>query len=86
MVRRPNIKPGDWIRIGTVKAVVSVVRPENSKLGDLEVVFNPRKPTNHDVEWTGDEWTFAKRGDFGGYADRYPRLSLFVQQLRANRH
>ena len=48
--------------------------------------FDPEKPTNHDVEWTGDKWALCKRSDFGGYADRYPRLSAFVLTLKAGRH
>ncbi len=83
MVERPNVKPHDWIKVGNVPCVVAVVREPNDRMGDLEVVFDPKKPTNHDVEWTGREWSFCKRSDFGGYADRYPRLSAFVRTLKS---
>jgi hypothetical protein len=86
MAPRPDIKPGDWIRIGNTDCVVAVVRAAGDQFGDCEVVFNPTKPTNHDVEWTGEDWAFAKRGDFGGYAEKYPRLRAFVQTLKKGRY
>ena len=88
MVDRPNVNPFDWIKVEGTPCVVAVVRnPDHVKFsGDLEVVFDPKKPTNHDVEWNGQEWVFCKRGDFGGYADRYPRLSAFVNTLKAGRY
>lgn len=88
MVVRPNVKPHDWIVVENVDCVVAMVRdPEFAQIfGELEVVFDPKKPTSHDVEWTVGAWTFCKRSDFGGYADRYSRLSAFVRTLRAGRY
>ena len=82
MSSRPNIKPGDWIHIGSVKAVVAAVREPGDSFGDCEVVFRPDKPTNHDVEWVDGKWQFAKRPDCGGYAEKYPRLRQYVDQLK----
>jgi hypothetical protein len=85
MAECPAVKPGDWIKVGNLDCVVAVVRqPELvAALGDLEVVFDPKMPTNHDVEWNGEAWVFCKRPDFGGYADRHSRLSGAVSILRA---
>ncbi len=85
MAERPSVKSGDWIKIGNLDCVVADVRqPEFvAALGDIEVVFDPRKPTNRDAEWNGEAWVFCKRPDFGGYADRYSRLAWVVGILRA---
>ena len=61
MADRPAVKPGDWIRIGSVDCVVSTVRPPNDEWGDCEVAFDPEKPTNADVKWTGDAWQFVEK-------------------------
>ncbi len=82
MSDRPTVKPGDWITIGQTLAVVAKLRERGSFSGDCEVVFNPQKPTNHDVVWTGENWEFAKRRDFGGYADKYSRLREYVLILK----
>ncbi|HWX13343.1 MAG TPA: hypothetical protein VNY06_00445 [Methylocella sp.] len=82
MAERPPINPGDWITVGEIRAVVSAVREPDNFSGDCEVVFNPQKPTNHDVVWTGEKWRFAERSDFGGYADKYPRLRQYVSILK----
>ena len=86
MTERPHINPGDWIRVGSLDCVVSMVRPPDHSFGDCEVVFDPSKPTNRDVEWTGDAWRFVETGDFGGYADKYERLSAYVQTLKRGRY
>ena len=85
MSLRPQLKPYDWIRIGQVDCVVALVREEGDSSGDCEVVFNPKNPTNHDVEWDGDKWVFCKRNDFGGYAEKYTRLQEAVHRLRVGR-
>lgn len=86
MTTMPNIKPGDWIEVGFIDAVVSVIRPPDHHMGaQCEVVFDASKPTNHDVRWNGSTWEFIKSGDEGGYADKYPRLREYVAILKAGR-
>lgn len=85
MAERPKIKPGDWIRVGNRDCVVANVREPGHALGDCEIVFDSSKPTNRDVVWDGNEWKFVKSGDFGGYADNYPRLSEYVRILKHGR-
>jgi hypothetical protein len=85
MADRPSIKLGDWIRVESVDCVVAYLRPPNDAFGDCEVVFNPSKPTNLDVKWTGDSWEFAKGGDYGGYAEKYGRLQPYVAILKSRR-
>ena len=89
--QRPEIKPGDWIEIGktgiaarpTTDAVVSIAKPEL-----IEVVYlqRPNQAVNQDVMWVDDHWEFASTGDYGGYAERYDRLSGYVAQLYQGRH
>ncbi len=82
MSSRPDINPGDWIRIGNTLCVVSLVRDPGDTLGDCEVVLDEDKPANRDVCWKDDDWHFVPSGDFGGYADRIPRLAPYVAQLK----
>ncbi len=86
MNTRPNIQPGDWITIGQTSCVVANVLEPGNPLGDCEVVFNPSKPANLEARWNGEGWEFVKTGEFGGYADRYPRLALYVAKLKRGRY
>ena len=72
--------------MGSCDCVVSVVHPPDYSFGDCEVVFNPSKPTNQDVKWTGDAWQFFETGVGGGYADKYDRLKLYVHKLKMGRY
>ena len=86
MPDRPDIKPGQWIRVGRRDCVVARVRESGHVFGDCEVIFDESKPTNSDIEWDGNEWKFAERGsDYGGYADRYSRLDEYVRILKRGR-
>jgi hypothetical protein len=86
MTDRPKVSPADWIYIGKLAAVVAVVRPVGDPLGDCEVVFDPKKPTNRDVKWTGERWEFVESGDYGGDADKYQRLAPYVARLKNPAH
>jgi hypothetical protein len=90
MVDLPKVSPGDWIRVGKegrVDAVVCTVFDELSPQGaSIEVVYlDGNKAINEDVKWVGTHWDFAIEGPCGGYADKYSRLQLYVQILRAGR-
>jgi len=50
MSEAPKIKPGDWITVGTISCVVSIVYPPNSDSGVCLAVFDKNKPTTHDVD------------------------------------
>ena len=78
MSKIPLIKPEDWIYVGKVHCVVATLRDN----GECEVVFNNQKPTNRDARWNGTAWEFSPSVDFGGYADKYPRLRKYVQILK----
>jgi hypothetical protein len=79
------VKLGTWISVEGIDCVVSRLRSRNACAGDCEVVFNPSKPINIDVRWTGGAWEFVKAGDFGGYADKYDRLRQYVAILKGGR-
>ena len=82
----PRLVPGEWVRIGNLDCVVATIYPPDNPFGHYcEVVFNPRKPTNHNVVWDGDRLKLAETGDYGGYADNYPRLSEIVSILKRGR-
>ena len=86
MAERPDIKPGDWIRIGKTDCVVTGVFEEpGDPMRDCEVVFNPQEPTNRDAQWNGDDWEFVGT-EIGGRADHYKRLSEFVSLLKRGKY
>src|SRR3954454_11981971 len=87
MAERPHVNQCDSIKVGNLDCVVSAVRPPEMVqfAGDIEVVFNSQKPTNHDAEWTVKAWALCKRPDFDGYADKYSRLREPVALLRRGR-
>jgi hypothetical protein len=79
---RPEVKPGDWIRIGEKVSAVVCTLYDNAP-DKVEVVYlNSKKAINEDVIWTGEGWKFAIEGPCGGYADNYSRLSTYVNILR----
>lgn len=83
MSEHPEIKSGDWITVGEIDCVVSVVYPKDSPSGVCLAVFNKQKPTTHDVGWDGSKWVFPQRPDYGGYGrDDDP----YVQQLKRGRY
>lgn len=83
MIERPEIRLGQWISIGMVRAVISTIHEPGKGFGDCEVVFDPRKPTNRDAEWRDGAWQFVESPDFGGYAESSDRLRRFVTILKA---
>ena len=83
MSEHPKIKEGDWLIVEKTNCVVSIVYPKNSESGICLVVYDPKKPTTHDVDWDGEKWIFPKRPDFGGYGrDSDP----YVQQLKRGKN
>lgn len=82
-MNHPEIKPSDWIEIGSYDCVVMKVYPENSLFGICKVVFNKTKPTTRHADWNGERWFFPERPDFGGYGrDDDPH----VRQLKRGRY
>lgn len=84
MTSMPIVKPGDWITFGNeVEAVVCNIY-DNKELGDIEVVYldDRARAINVAMIWRDDHWDFRHEGLGGGYADNYPRLKMYVDQLR----
>jgi hypothetical protein len=85
VTNRPSVKLGAWISVEGIDCVVSRLQSRSASVGDCEVVFNPSKPINVDIRWTGEAWEFIKVGGFGGYADKYNRLRHYVGILKSGR-
>ena len=82
MATHPDVKPRDWIQVGSHQCVVRLVFPAGGHKGVCQVVYNKDKPTTRDVDWNGEAWFFPERDDFGGYG----RLDdPCVQQLKRGR-
>ena len=87
-MERPNIKPHDWITIGTRHAVVSNIIEESDDKIKVEIVYldDKNKAINENVIWKNNKWEFEYNTPTGGYADKYTRLNEFVGQLRRGRY
>ena len=72
----------------TVSGVSQVKSAKINHEGNIEVVYLDwiNRAINEDLIWTGSNWEFAKKGLGGHYADKYPRLTLFISILRSGRH
>jgi hypothetical protein len=85
---RPEIAPGDWLRIGDSGKAAVVCQVHANPMGaDVEVIYldDRDRAINEDVIWDGIKWQFKHPGPCGGYADRYSRLASFVAILRSGR-
>ena len=84
-MERPVIELGEFIEVQGVECVICLVREPGHTFGDCEVVCTPNKPANREVCWAEDHWEFKKSSDFGGYADKTPRLRRYVEKLKRGR-
>jgi hypothetical protein len=79
-----NVKPKDWIFIGTRNAVICKIYKDYPNR--IEVVYLDRnRAINEDAQYINGKWEFVVDGPNGGYADDSPRLAEFVAILRADR-
>ena len=79
-----QVKPGDWITIGLINAVVCNVYKDNPNI--VEVVYlDKNKAINDDVRYSSNGWEFRYPKPSGGYADKYSRLNPYVSILRSGR-
>ena len=77
------IRPGEWISIGNISAVISKIY-DNS---NAEVVYldDRNQAINEDAVLVNNSWKFKYEGVSGGYADKNSRLREFVGILRRGR-
>ena len=87
MDEAPKVKPGDWITVSSIPAVVcEVYQHHMDGEGVIEVVHLKGKssiPINEEVRWENGEWRFIHDGAYGGYADLDPRWTRYVAILLA---
>ena len=84
----PKVKQGGWIVIGSIDAVICNIYDQTASSLRVEIVYlnGNNVASNEDAIWKNDKWEFASSGVTAGYADKYPRLSAYVNQLRTGRH
>lgn len=84
MEKKPVVL-GQWIRVSNNDAVVCQIIEEPPP--EIEVVYlQGNQAVNRCAIWTEKGWIFdPNEGDYGGYADNYPRLSEYVAKLRRGR-
>jgi hypothetical protein len=80
----PQVKPGHWIRVGTVDCVVIEVPSIDPAADHIDVICNPDRPAVYGVNWGGGHWSFAHpmRGD---HAEHHPSAAPYVATLAAGR-
>jgi len=81
MADRPQVKPGEWIKVGAEDCVVTEV----SECGDggCEVILDPDEPRRGKAVWNGDEWVL-EIGE-SGYPEQQPPPGDYVQKLKRGR-
>jgi hypothetical protein len=77
----PQVKPGDWIKIGSMDAVVCTIRGVDPQAVDLAAVCNPERPAVYQVNWNGQGWEFVHPMR-GVYAEHAAGVEPFVQALK----
>ncbi|KEO73674.1 hypothetical protein [Anditalea andensis] len=80
-----NIKPKDWIYIGSQHVVVCKIYEDYPDKIEIIYLNDRNQAINEDAHYIGGKWTFAHEGPCGGNADNYPRLAEYVRILRAGR-
>ena len=83
MDNKPEVSPGQWIKIDKSNAVVCNVHADH-----IEVVYldGRNRAINEDIVWDGSQWTFRRPGPSGSHADKYPRLYEYLSILRRGPH
>lgn len=88
IIKKPEVKKGDWITVGSgvskKYAVVCQIDKDN-QFDDIkvEIVYlDCKRAITENVIWSKDYWKFENPNPCGGYADNYPRLNNFVAILR----
>ena len=79
-------KPGDWITVGNIDAVICTSYPDNPDRLEIVYLDERDRAINDNILFSNDKWDFEIQGASGGYADRYDRLSEFVSVLRRGRY
>lgn len=64
MADRPVVKKGEWIRVGSVPALVMYVGDEYISVGYYQ---NKTKAIKEDAVWSGERWEFKYEGPCGSY-------------------
>ena len=77
----PKVKPGDWIKVGSVDGVVIEARDIDMVAADVHVVCNPDRPAVYKVNWNGESWEF-EHPMRGSYADHTPGAEPFADILK----
>ncbi len=89
MTKRPDVKPRDWICIGTDPiprfAVVSMLYQMSPDRVEAVYFSNRDSVAYEDFRWNGEAWEFALSGLVSGNADLYDRLAEYVAILRRGR-
>lgn len=77
----PHVKPGDWIRVGSVDGVVTQAHDVDLVETDVRIVCNPDRPAVYKVHWNGEAWEF-EHPMRGSYADHTPGAEPFADILK----
>ena len=77
----PQVKPGDWIKVGSMDAVVTEARGADLVAADVQIVCDPDRPAVYKVNWNGKAWEFGHPMR-GSYADHTPGAEPFVDILK----
>lgn len=82
----PDVKPHDWITLGSTDAVICQVFEKSDSFIKAEVVYydHKKQAIGEEVTWQNGKWEFTSSS--GLYADKYPRFNEFISQLHLGRY
>jgi len=76
----PEVKPGEWIKVGSVDCVVADIAGIDPQAADLHIICNEERPAVYGVNWNGEAWEFAHPMR-GSYAEHTPGAEPFADIL-----
>lgn len=76
-----QVKPGDWIKVGSIDCVVSNVRDFDVIATNVQVVCNPENPVAYEARREAGNWAFS-HPMHGKVAKLIPNLAPFIAILK----
>lgn len=90
MTTRPPAVPGDWVEVDLDETSVEALlcsTPTTSPIPSVEAIYLDEDTHVRLalLKWDTGRWALAHPESSAGYADRYSRVSDFVDKLRQRR-
>ena len=71
MTDRPQIKPGEWIKVAQQECLVIETSEDEESEGQCQVIYDSGSSRRAKATWNGEKWVLVTGG--GGYAEKQPQ-------------